>query len=837
MSPAAGARTRTATTLVALAALLLGTLVAVLGTHTPADAADPPAPGGSERRYAPGIDPTLPADATVRGTVLGPDGQLRDYVLVEAFSVLDPGGEPVASDLTYEVGDLASHGAYTLHVPAGDYLVRFSSPDGVAPALEPAYYGNGAGTTVTVAPAQDLLLDPVALERDRGVPVTGRVLDQDGRPMGGIRVSLVRPVSDLEYSVRSQVWTDDDGAFTFPVVDRGRTFTISVYGAYDIDETRLGLPTTWLGGAPSIIDAETFTLGSRSPGRSVGDLVLRPGTPVTGTITLRDTYAQGVDVALVHLNAEGDRGWVVAWAWLPNGVRRYRFSALPGRYTLAAIPADGPDEGETFFLGDTTDLGEAQSFLVGDQAYDAGSIPVGPGATQVTFQLFDRDGGPADGDQLWAGLVDRDGTVLSRATGLGGGRYQAKVRWNTEFTVYVYDQVRKERRYLGGGTVRREARFLSASPESATLDVGVISFQLPAPTAATPTVRGTARAGQRLAVDVPTWSTSEVRSAFQWRRDDVPIDGAVDASYQLTSADVGHVVSVRITGSASGRAPGVVTSPGLLVGAGEAPTATTPAPTGTARNGHVLTAPSPDWSLPEVSSTYQWLRDGQPIRGATSDSYLLRTPDVGHRISVRITGHRPGHETGTVTSAAVPVGLGDPPPVLQRGFIRGSSDPDGGIVRLSPTIWPADVTSTLQWYADGRRVPGATSTTLRLSPRLARTTLTVVSTATRVGSVSATSTSYSFRVGFAAPRIRLTARGSKVTLRVSAPGGLPTTGRVVIHHDRRIVARTMLTARQHGVTTIDLARLGRGRHTVRVSYGGNDLVGGTGGRPLKVDIE
>lgn len=837
MSPAAGARSRTATTLVALAALLLGTLVAVLGSHVPADAADTPVPTGPERRYAPGIDPTLPADATVRGTVLGPDGELRDYVLVEAFSVLDPGGEPVGSDLTYEVGDLASHGAYTLHLPAGDYLVRFSSPDGAAPALEPAYYGGGAGTTVTVVAEQDLLLEPVALERDRGLPVTGRVLDRDGQPMRGIRVSLVRPVGDLEYSVRAQVWTDDDGQFTFAAVDRGRTFTISVYGAYDIDQTRLGLPTTWLGGAPSIITAETFTLGSRSRGRAVGDLVLRPGTPVTGSITLRDTEAQGVDVALVHLSAEGDRGWIVAWAWLPDGVRRYRFSALPGRYTLVAIPADGPDEGETFFLGDTTDLGEARSFVIEDEPYDAGSVPVGPGATLVSFSLLDRDGAPADGSHLWAALVDRDGAVLSRATGLGGGRYQAKVRWNTEFTVYVYDQVRKERRYLGDGTVRREARFLATSPESATLDVGVISFRLPAPTAATPNVQGAARVGHRLTVEAPTWSTSGIVSAYQWQRDGVPIEGAVEASYQLTGADLGRVVSVRITGSAPGRAPGVVTSPDLLVDLGEATTAPAPALTGRPRNGQLLAVPPPDWSLPDVTSTYQWLRDGRPLPGARSDTYLLRTPDVGHRISVRITGHRSGHDSGAVTSAEVSVGLGDPPPVLYRGYITGSSDPSGGIVRMSPAIWPSDVTETLQWYADGRRIPGATSTTLRLAPRLARTSLTVVSTATRAGSAPATSTTSPYRVGFAAPRIRLTARGSRVTLRVSAPGGLPTTGRVVVHHDRRIVARTMLTARQRGVATLDLARLGRGRHAVRVSYGGNDVVGGLRGRPVTVTIE
>jgi hypothetical protein len=47
---------------------------------------------------------------------------------------------------------------------------------------------------------------------------------------------------------------------------------------------------------------------------------------------------------------------------------------------------------------------------------------------------------------------------------------------------------------------------------------------------------------------------------------------------------------------------------------------------------------------------YQWLRDGQPITGATGKRYRFAPRDVGHSIRVQVTARAPGTTPGTATS-------------------------------------------------------------------------------------------------------------------------------------------------------------------------------------------
>ncbi len=66
----------------------------------------------------------------------------------------------------------------------------------------------------------------------------------------------------------------------------------------------------------------------------------------------------------------------------------------------------------------------------------------------------------------------------------------------------------------------------------------------------------------------------------------------------------------------------------------------TPSPvvdTASPKVGDRLTASVPDWT-PAAEFTYEWLRAGQPIAGATDVSYLARVEDIGHRLAVRVTG-------------------------------------------------------------------------------------------------------------------------------------------------------------------------------------------------------
>ncbi|WP_244931979.1 choice-of-anchor D domain-containing protein [Nocardioides sp. W7] len=79
--------------------------------------------------------------------------------------------------------------------------------------------------------------------------------------------------------------------------------------------------------------------------------------------------------------------------------------------------------------------------------------------------------------------------------------------------------------------------------------------------------------------------------------------------------------------------------------------------------GDTLTASTPAWS-PVAALAHQWLRDGQPIGGAVASSYAVTDADVGHRISVTVTGTAAGHVPETRTSAPTQSVAVKPTPVV-----------------------------------------------------------------------------------------------------------------------------------------------------------------------------
>ena len=66
--------------------------------------------------------------------------------------------------------------------------------------------------------------------------------------------------------------------------------------------------------------------------------------------------------------------------------------------------------------------------------------------------------------------------------------------------------------------------------------------------------------------------------------------------------------------------------------------------------GKKLTAKPGSWSPAGVTFTYQWLRNGKAISGATGVKYKLKNKDKGKKISVRVTGSKPGYNSASATS-------------------------------------------------------------------------------------------------------------------------------------------------------------------------------------------
>ena len=78
----------------------------------------------------------------------------------------------------------------------------------------------------------------------------------------------------------------------------------------------------------------------------------------------------------------------------------------------------------------------------------------------------------------------------------------------------------------------------------------------------------------------------------------------------------------------------------------------TPTPTvsGVATVGHVLTGAAGTWAPATVILTYQWQRDLVPIDNATALTYTVTAADVGHHLTLVVTGHKFGYKVVPKTS-------------------------------------------------------------------------------------------------------------------------------------------------------------------------------------------
>jgi hypothetical protein len=137
-------------------------------------------------------------------------------------------------------------------------------------------------------------------------------------------------------------------------------------------------------------------------------------------------------------------------------------------------------------------------------------------------------------------------------------------------------------------------------------------------------------------------------ASFQWQRHGVDIPGASGPVYVAGPADIDAPVTVHAVAQrpAYDAAAGVSPQVTAIVGgpwAGESRIG------GTASVGKVLTvvgAPEAPWV-----ATYQWLRAGAAISGATSPTYTPVTADAGKSLAVNVQVSREGYQASTHTPA------------------------------------------------------------------------------------------------------------------------------------------------------------------------------------------
>lgn len=160
--------------------------------------------------------------------------------------------------------------------------------------------------------------------------------------------------------------------------------------------------------------------------------------------------------------------------------------------------------------------------------------------------------------------------------------------------------------------------------------------------------------------------------------------------------------------------------------------------------GRTLRAVPGTWTPGSVALTYQWLRDGAAIAGATGRNHRLVQADAGHRVAVRVTGSLSGATTTGRTSRPVKVlrQLGATP----RPRLVGTPKV-GRVLAVRTGTWtPAPVRLSVVWLRDGQVIRGAHGLRHRLTRADRGHRITVTVTGTRAGYDAVRRTSGAVRV-------------------------------------------------------------------------------------------
>ncbi len=233
---------------------------------------------------------------------------------------------------------------------------------------------------------------------------------------------------------------------------------------------------------------------------------------------------------------------------------------------------------------------------------------------------------------------------------------------NTALTYRAWDQTSGANGGLADTTSNGGNSAFSVGEEQVDLVINPVND---APTGSV-TITGTATEDQILTADTSGISDADGLGSFsyQWLRDGVAISGATSSTHTLGDNDVGSQISVQVSytdGNGTDEGPLISAQTSDVANVNDTPSGV-PTITGTATEDQTLTADTSGISDADGlgSFSYQWLRDGVAISGATASTYTLGDNDVGTQISVQVSytdgnGTDEGPLTSTQTAAVTNV--------------------------------------------------------------------------------------------------------------------------------------------------------------------------------------
>jgi 5-hydroxyisourate hydrolase-like protein (transthyretin family) len=633
----------------------------------------------------------VPVTARIQGTVRGPSAPLRG-VEVTVLSGTSDDLAPVTSART------DADGRYEVKVDAGRYVLAFEDPSG-------NHRGEYFDDVTTWASAARVTVEDGATLTGRDVRLdahphlVGQVVTAAGAPVSGATVRLTRSFTDGG-DVVAEDETAADGRYDLPA-------PAGTYAA----EVLVDGDTRW--------SLNTLTLGAGTTTRTITLADLRT---VTGRLTGPDGRAAvGVEVRAWRYDPAEDAGdgdGVVVARATTGTDGRYAIPVPPGVYRIGfhGLAAGYATE----YADDAKDLRSARAVRVAAADVTGVDAVLAP-ATGLSGTISDvaalSDGAWPELEAVYYRWDDSSGRWVEEArTTPGYGPYVVELPPGRYRVRVIERQEPFRTTYFGGGSTfssggEVEVRAGAVSPG---VDVSIGSSLGTVLGVVAPVVGGTATVGGTLTVGLDVWLPGDVTTSVQWLRDGQPIAGATQRSYVVGPADDGRQVAARVVASRAGYQSAQATSAARTISPGTLLASTLPEIQAEPVVGSLVAATAPVWSVLGVTTTWQWLRDGVPIAGATSSTYTPTAADAGRALSVRATGTLLGYLPLTLTSAArtvtEPLLTAVAPPSLSGTAVVGStvSGTDGSWSRTPATL-------TRQWLRDGVAVPGATQSTYRLT--------------------------------------------------------------------------------------------------------------------------
>ncbi|MEU1973095.1 carboxypeptidase regulatory-like domain-containing protein [Microbacterium sp. NPDC019599] len=632
-----------------------------------------------------GIDVRLPRGAAIEGVVTDEAGAPLIGAFVRAIGDGDP-AYPYDEFTLYAQTDAQGHYVFD-HLAAGEYHLGFRPPEG-ANYLERRSdsFTLGAGATVR---------EDVALEA--GGSLSGIVTGRDDLPLAGATVSLSR---DGEGWI-ADAHTDETGAYRFTRL-AGGSYTLQFAPRPKLHfNSPPGHFSEWWPDSPEKSGREWFSIQA---GRHLDgmDAALTPEAMIQGTVAGSD--GDGVQAGVRLYSVEDGRHTFIESAYVLDDGRYWLDELRSGTYTLKFTESNHLDQ----WWGGAAEEGLAETFEVATGESLTGMDAALAAGASIGGTVTGPDGAPVRSAVAFFYKVTPTGPVYFTNRGIDdSGRYYLggltagvyTVRFSASATALA------EEWWNDSPSAEGAQAITIADGEPAT---GIDAELQPKPVSVgVPRLSGTAAFGSTLSTSVST-SPTNATLGFEWRADGSIIEGATSSSLVLGPAEVGKTISVRVTATAPGYAPGSRESAASAPVAAAVLASATPQISGSAATGSSLSVDPGAWTADTVFE-YQWHANGVPIDGATDAALVLGAEQAGKRISVSVTGSKPGHLTTSRSSAQTSkVYLTGTPTVSGTRAV-------GSTLTAKPGAWATGSALKYQWFASGTAIRGATATTLKLS--------------------------------------------------------------------------------------------------------------------------